>query len=434
MIEVTNIKGGFGYPQRVDGTNAWFSCEEGSEVCGMLWEAEDLVKEGGSFEGRIHHLIHFPEGAVHSPFALKKNVFVEEPFWDGAHMDFLAVDFNEKKIRVYQYAPETRKLTELTALPLDEDCDGYCLRASPLMLCRRVGASRWDVLWPEKRTYLLGENEGMMFRDGDDLYCSEWLEDPDYHENVIVRDYGTGAVKAQYRAYLVRMPNGDYWRCDGVKTPWRSHAGIVRIPGVSGYPERIEGTNEWFYCEEGEPFVSLSEIEETVGKFGRFPGRVGHLVRFPDGAVHSPFALRENLFIAPPVWNDGEIDFLAVDFGEKKIRVYQYAPETKELRELAALPLTGSCETLSLCVKPLMLCRNDAPNGFKILWPQPRAYETGKDESLMFRDGNDQYFAEEAWNPVFFQNVVVRDYETGAIREKYEGHLMRLADGVYWRL
>lgn len=41
----------------------------------------------------------------------------------------------------------------------------------------------------------IGKTESLIFRDGNDLYFSKWYEDPEYRENVVVRDIYTGMIK-----------------------------------------------------------------------------------------------------------------------------------------------------------------------------------------------------------------------------------------------
>ena len=38
------------------------------------------------------------------------------------------------------------------------------------------------------------------------------MRNPEYHENVIIRDLNSGEIKEKYQGYLCRMPNGVYWR------------------------------------------------------------------------------------------------------------------------------------------------------------------------------------------------------------------------------
>lgn len=65
---------------------------------------------------------------------------------------------------------------------------------------------RYEIICPEEKVISIGETETVSFRDGDKLYLSEWYEDPEYHENVIVRDIQTGQIIEKYEGYLCRMP------------------------------------------------------------------------------------------------------------------------------------------------------------------------------------------------------------------------------------
>lgn len=58
----------------------------------------------------------------------------------------------------------------------------------------------------------IGKTESLIFRDGNDLYFSKWYEDPEYRENVVVRDINTGMIKEEFEGYLRVMPNEVYWR------------------------------------------------------------------------------------------------------------------------------------------------------------------------------------------------------------------------------
>lgn len=51
----------------------------------------------------------------------------------------------------------------------------------------------------------------LLVRDEDQVYFSEWHEDPEYHEKTIVRDWNTGEVIDSFDGQVYRMPNGDVW-------------------------------------------------------------------------------------------------------------------------------------------------------------------------------------------------------------------------------
>jgi len=202
------------YPERVEGTIEWYFCKESKDSFCDLYEAEEIVKAGTLFPGMTCHLIHYPEGTVYSPFKLEENVYVEQPVWDNGKLYFLRVDFIKQIIQIYSYIPDNQMIEVIKELPLSivEDCYNLMLKVSPLMLCRDANNSIYEIVWPENKKIVIGHTEGLLFRDGDDLYFSEWYEDPEYHENVIVRDLNSGEIKEKYQGYLCRMPNGVYWR------------------------------------------------------------------------------------------------------------------------------------------------------------------------------------------------------------------------------
>lgn len=215
MITITKIKelpGGF--PEPIEGTADWYYCKEGKDSLCDLYEAEEIAKAGKPFSGMNCHLIHYPEGTVHSPFELKENVYVETPVWEQGLLYFLAVDFSQKEIQIYSYTPEERALKQLARLPLDivKDCYNLMLRVSPVMLCRDGNEGVLELIWPEKKTFSMEETESFLFRDEDTMYFSQWEEAPDYREYVICRDFASGRQKERSPGCLCRLPGGVYWR------------------------------------------------------------------------------------------------------------------------------------------------------------------------------------------------------------------------------
>ncbi len=86
------------------------------------------------------------------------------------------------------------------------------LKVSPITLTRDENEGILEIIWPNNREIQVGPTETLLFRDGDDLYLSEWHENPEYNENVIVRDLKTGKIKEKQPGYLCRLPDGVYWR------------------------------------------------------------------------------------------------------------------------------------------------------------------------------------------------------------------------------
>lgn len=202
------------YPERVDGTSDWYFCKESKDCFCDLYEAEEIVKSGKLFSGMNCHLIHYPEGTVYSPFELNENIYIEQPIWDMGFLYFLCVDFSKQTIQIYSFLPDYRRLEMLKELPLGivDDCYNLMLKVSPLMLCRDAKDGIYEIVWPENNKIEIGQTESLLFRDGDDLYFSEWYENPEYHENVIIRDLNSGKINEKYAGYLCRLPNGVYWK------------------------------------------------------------------------------------------------------------------------------------------------------------------------------------------------------------------------------
>ena len=202
------------YPEQIEGTIEWYSCKESKDSCFDLYDAEEIIKSGKNFDGVNCHLIHFPEGTVHSPFEARENLYIENPVWDNGKLFFLSVDFSKKTIEINRYIPDNKKIELIKELPLDivKDCYNLMLKISPIMLCREANDGVCEIVWPENKKIEIGSTEGLLFRDGEDLYFSKWYEDPDYHEMVVVRDLNTGNIKDKFKGYIRRLPNGVYWR------------------------------------------------------------------------------------------------------------------------------------------------------------------------------------------------------------------------------
>lgn len=215
MINITNIKGiSNSYPEEIEGTNEWYSCREGTVEYCDLDEVQEIFNNDGFFKGMNYHLIHYPDGEVHSPFQIQGNVYVEKPIWNNGIFNFLVVDFHEKLIKIKKYIPEKQKLEVITELSLSEveDCYNLKLETTPLTLGRSGNDGFYEIVWPEKKKIAIGKTETVLFRDGDRLYLSEWYEDPEYHENVIVRNIQTGEIIEKSEGYLPRLPNNVYWK------------------------------------------------------------------------------------------------------------------------------------------------------------------------------------------------------------------------------
>lgn len=154
MIKLIKIQGlSETYPEEMEGTHEWYAAREpGMDMCD-LYEAEEIFEKTGSFKGMNYHLIHYPDGEVHSPFQLQENVYVDKPVWNDGVLNFLVVDFKKKLIIITEYIPVKKELRVIAELSLSEVEDGYnlMLETSPLMLGRSPHDGYYEIVWPENK-------------------------------------------------------------------------------------------------------------------------------------------------------------------------------------------------------------------------------------------------------------------------------------------
>lgn len=200
-------------PERIEGTDEWYYCKIAKNCFCDLYEAEEIVKSGQVYEGMTCVLIHYPDRNVYYPFVTKENVYVDAPvYWDGA-LYFLVVDFTEKKIEIVAFDTAMYEIQTVEEFSLDEveNCYNLMLRVAPVVLVRDGNKNVLDVIYPEKKQFKMSNHEVFLFKDEEKMYFSEWQEDPEYREMVVVRDWNTGKEIERFDGQLWRMPNGDVW-------------------------------------------------------------------------------------------------------------------------------------------------------------------------------------------------------------------------------
>lgn len=123
------------------------------------------------------------------------------------------VVFPKEEIHILTFDEVTGQTNPLAVVPLSiaDDCYNLMLKASPLLLTRSPQDNRFCVLWPERREFVLEDRESFAFLDGDRMYTGKWYEDPDYREEVLVRDFKTGEVLERMPGSLWPMPDGQNW-------------------------------------------------------------------------------------------------------------------------------------------------------------------------------------------------------------------------------
>lgn len=180
---------------------------------GDLYEAGELYQDGHLIQCSRCILIHYPDGTVYEPVRTKPGQYLGNPaYWDGK-VALLMVDFPKEEIHILTFDEVTGQTNPLAVVPLSiaDDCYNLMLKASPLLLTRSPQDNRFCVLWPEHREFVLEDRESFAFLDGNRMYMGKWYEDPDYREEVLVRDFKTGEVLERMPGSLWPMPDGQKW-------------------------------------------------------------------------------------------------------------------------------------------------------------------------------------------------------------------------------
>lgn len=177
---------------------------------GDLHEAEDVFRSGHPIRKNRLLLVHRPEGKVYEPVSPESGQYLGRPAYHDGQVVLLLVDFPKGEIHILAFHETDGTTEQLAVLPLSiaDDCCNLMLETSPFMLIRSGHNNRIQLLWPERRDFAVEENEYFAFLDRNRLYTTVWYEDPDYREELLVRDYETGELLERIPGSFRQMPDG----------------------------------------------------------------------------------------------------------------------------------------------------------------------------------------------------------------------------------
>lgn len=198
------------YPTRIDGTGSWFYGQD--TPCAEAYEVPEF---GGKYPG-TRLVIFNIDGTMYEPFKKEENVFIDTPVYSVESDSFAIIryDFNVEMVELYEYLPlknELKVLTEIEMKAVGDVASLYVI-TEPFTLQKDVYSKNMiSFIWPFKKDIMLEENETFHSIDGDILYSSKWVEDPDYHEEVITRKLEDGSIISREAGFMVKMPDGSSW-------------------------------------------------------------------------------------------------------------------------------------------------------------------------------------------------------------------------------
>ena len=202
--------GGIGYLSPLMGSTDWYWGTD--YTSGDLYEAEELYRDGHRIKQNRLIFVHFPEGRVAEPVNAREGQYFGVPVFDSGAPVLLLADFPAGEIRVLRYEDAAGNVTSVVNLPLSEveNCYNLMLHQETLTLTRQT-AEGFQIVWPERAEFAIHPAESFCFREGEKLYFSQWYEDPDYREEVVVRRFPTGEIIDRYRGSLLELRNGRWW-------------------------------------------------------------------------------------------------------------------------------------------------------------------------------------------------------------------------------
>ena len=202
---------GITYLEKFDSCLEWYWGT--NYTSGDLYDAEEIFLSGKQVEPNRLIFVHYPDGNIFEPIKSEKNQYFGVPAYMDGLIYILHVSFVEKMIRVYQCSDNMLEtvLTLEISLSTVKDCYNLKLDGFPLMVTRQGGENSFQIIWPEKIEFDIGGRESFLFRKDNKLYFSEWHEDPEYREEINIREYPTGKLLEKIEGAEMTMPDGQSW-------------------------------------------------------------------------------------------------------------------------------------------------------------------------------------------------------------------------------
>lgn len=201
------------------------------------------------------------------------------------------------------------------------------------------------------------------------------------------------------------------------------------------YIAPVDGSADWYFAQDC-PQGDLYEAEEMFREGMEVEGSVLLLISYPEGKVYQPVEKKTGQYLGRPLYCQGKISFLGVNFPEKMITVYSFTCESLQIEDIAHIPLeeVKDCYNLLLHGYPLTVSRQGADNSFEIIWPEKVRIDIGHTEAFFHRDGDRLFFNVWFEDPKYREETWIRDLHSGEITEKLQGDIAVMPNGELWHI
>ena len=197
--------------------------------------------------------------------------------------------------------------------------------------------------------------------------------------------------------------------------------------------ELVRGSTDEWYWSTDYIHGDLYEAEELFRMGHPVQSNRLYLIHYPDGTVYEPVPAVVGQYLGYPVYDNGAVALLVVNFPEGTIRILRFLPG--KLSEVAHLPLSAvkDCYNLMLHTEPLTLTRH-SDNMLEIVWPEQIRFHIGERETLNFRDGDKLYFTVWYEDPIYREETVVRSVQDGTVLDRFPGDIRIMPNGERWNI
>lgn len=198
------------YPEKIEGTSEWFYCNLSDGV-----DVEDILDCQDEYMGNKVYLIHI-SGKIFEPVKQEKNIYLSNPVYNVDDNAFAIVkfDFNKKIIQILKYDIETNHCSVVGEVPLSKGGDliNVGVLQNSYTLVKHENLDDFAIfLYPVEKKIQLEENEVLVLLNDNKLISFKWIEDPDYREEIIIRNFETNEVLERKDGFNAIMPNGEFW-------------------------------------------------------------------------------------------------------------------------------------------------------------------------------------------------------------------------------
>lgn len=206
---------------------------------------------------------------------------------------------------------------------------------------------------------------------------------------------------------------------------------IIDLHGITNMELVRGGTDEWYWATD---YIhgDLYEAEELFHMGHPVQSNRLYLIHYPDGAVYEPVSAAAGQYLGCPLYDNGAVALLAVNFPEGVVRILRFrAGETEEVEQLP-LSAVRNCYNLMLHTSPLSLTRQPGDNTFELVWPEQVRFPIEARETLNIREGDKLYFTVWHEDPDYREETVVRSVQDGTILDRFSGDIRMMPNGEKW--